>query len=212
MGIMDYLKGMGMLSVSYLPSSMKISLYRLLGARIGDDVVFDIGSYILPKGKRFSSIDLGDRCLIEKNVVVVGASNFRMGRESLIARDTRILGDHSFILGDKSNIGYGNFIDLNEDVIIGREVSVASYSLLITHSLHKTDKFEISSKAPIRIQDGAWLGAGSRILAGVTIGENSAVGAGAVVVKDVPPEEVHAGVPATKIKDTFQISQIRYKT
>ena len=55
--------------------------------------------------------------------------------------------------------------------------------------------------APIRIKRGAFIGAGSFILKGVTIGEKSVIGAGAVVTKDVPNGEIWAGNPAKKIGD-----------
>lgn len=48
----------------------------------------------------------------------------------------------------------------------------------------------------IRIGDGCWIGAGSRILGGVTIGEGVVVAAGSVVTRDVPPHTLVAGVPA----------------
>lgn len=48
----------------------------------------------------------------------------------------------------------------------------------------------------IAIQNDAWIGAGTIILPGVTVGECSVVGAGSVVTKDVPPYTVVAGNPA----------------
>lgn len=53
----------------------------------------------------------------------------------------------------------------------------------------------------VKIKDDVWIGAGAIILSGVTIGECSVIGAGAVVTKDVEPYTVVAGVPARKIKD-----------
>ena len=53
----------------------------------------------------------------------------------------------------------------------------------------------------VKIKDDVWIGAGVIILSGVTIGECSVIGAGAVVTKDVEPYTVVAGVPARKIKD-----------
>ena len=54
---------------------------------------------------------------------------------------------------------------------------------------------------PIHIKKGAWVGAGSIILQGITIGEFSVVAAGAVVTKDGPPYTVVAGVPAKVVKN-----------
>ncbi len=50
----------------------------------------------------------------------------------------------------------------------------------------------------MRIEDGAWLGAGAIVLPGVTIGRDAIVGAGAVVTRDVPPGETVVGVPAAR--------------
>ena len=56
---------------------------------------------------------------------------------------------------------------------------------------------------PTVIGDDAWVGAGCVIMAGVTIGTGAIVAAGAVVTKDIPPYEIHGGVPAKKIRDRF---------
>lgn len=53
---------------------------------------------------------------------------------------------------------------------------------------------------PIHIGRGAWIGAGSTILPGVTVGEYAIVGAGSVVTKDVPAYAVAVGSPAKVIK------------
>jgi len=48
----------------------------------------------------------------------------------------------------------------------------------------------------VTIGDGAWMGAGAKILDGVTVGAHAVVGAGAVVRSDVPPYSVAVGIPA----------------
>ena len=53
---------------------------------------------------------------------------------------------------------------------------------------------------PIVIKDGAWIGAGAIILAGVTIGKFAIVGAASVVTHDVGDYEVAVGSPARVIK------------
>lgn len=53
---------------------------------------------------------------------------------------------------------------------------------------------------PIVIEDDVWLGGGAIVLAGVTVGADSVVGAGAVVTRDVPPGVVVVGNPARALK------------
>ena len=52
----------------------------------------------------------------------------------------------------------------------------------------------------ITIEDDCWIGAGSTILAGVTVAHDSVVAAGSVVTKDVPPLSIVGGVPAEVIR------------
>ena len=54
---------------------------------------------------------------------------------------------------------------------------------------------------PVRIADGAWIGAAAIILKGVEIGEGSIVGAGSVVTKNVSANKVVAGNPARLIRE-----------
>lgn len=57
-----------------------------------------------------------------------------------------------------------------------------------------------------------WIGAGSIIMAGVTIGDGSIIAAGSVVVKDVPPYVIYGGNPARLIKRRFEEdTEIAYK-
>jgi maltose O-acetyltransferase len=53
---------------------------------------------------------------------------------------------------------------------------------------------------PITIDDGAWIGGGSIVLPGITIGKNSTIGAGSVVTRDIPANVVAAGNPCRVIR------------
>jgi serine acetyltransferase len=53
------------------------------------------------------------------------------------------------------------------------------------------------------IESDVWVGCGATIMTGVRIGRGSIIAAGSVVVKDVPPYEIHGGSPARKIRDRF---------
>jgi maltose O-acetyltransferase len=88
-------------------------------------------------------------------------------------------------------------ITIGDDVQIGPNVQL----LTPTHPVAagpRRDKWEAAK--PIVIGDNVWLGGGVIVLPGVTIGENTVVGAGAVVVHDLPPNVVAVGNPARIVK------------
>ena len=65
------------------------------------------------------------------------------------------------------------------------------------------EQYEATSKGDIVLDDDVWIGANATILSGVHIGQGAIVGAGAVVVSDVPPYAIVGGVPAKVIKYRF---------
>ena len=84
---------------------------------------------------------------------------------------------------------------IEDNVLIGPGVKILSEG----HPLHPEDR-QTLVPGKIHIKQNAWIGAGSIILPGVTIGENAVVAAGAVVTRDVPASTAAAGVPAKTIK------------
>jgi acetyltransferase-like isoleucine patch superfamily enzyme len=64
-------------------------------------------------------------------------------------------------------------------------------------------------KETVNVEDDVWIGFGSIILSGVTIGRGAIVGAGSIVTKDIPPYQIFAGSPAKKIGVRFDQSQIK---
>ena len=79
--------------------------------------------------------------------------------------------------------------------MIGHNVVLAT----INHDLEPEHRADLWLK-PIHIGKNVWIGANATILAGVSIGENAVVAAGAVVTKDVQDGVVVGGVPAKIIK------------
>jgi maltose O-acetyltransferase len=88
-------------------------------------------------------------------------------------------------------------IDLGEDVQVGPNVQFLTPTHPIDPALRLT-KWEAAE--PIVVGDNVWLGGGVIILPGVTIGENTVVGAGAVVTKDLPANVVAVGNPARVLR------------
>lgn len=68
--------------------------------------------------------------------------------------------------------------------------------------IRKDRNKDIKSKKclPVVLEDNCFVGAGSIVLKGVTIGENAIVGAGSVVTKSIPANEIWAGNPATFVR------------
>ena len=88
-------------------------------------------------------------------------------------------------------------ISIGDDVQIGPNVQL----LTATHPLDsEARRAKIEASEPITIADNVWLGGGVIVCPGVTIGENTVVGAGAVVVKDLPANIVAVGNPARAIR------------
>jgi acetyltransferase-like isoleucine patch superfamily enzyme len=67
------------------------------------------------------------------------------------------------------------------------------------HDLYNRGQF-VGQSSPVRIGNNVWIGDSTIVCKGVTIGDNSIIGAGAVVVKDVPPNVIAAGNPAGVLK------------
>ena len=106
-------------------------------------------------------------------------------------------------IGARTFVNYGLMaldvarIEIGDDVQFGPNVQ------LLTPT-HPTDaelrRAKWEAALPITIEDNAWLGGGSIVLPGMTIGENAIVGAGAVVTKDIPPNTLVVGNPARVIR------------
>ena len=107
-------------------------------------------------------------------------------------------------LGARSFINYGAIVLDCAAVTIGAEVWIATGVQLLT-ATHPLDagprRAGWESAAPITIEDGAWLGAGVIVCPGVTIGENTVVGAGSIVTRDIPAGVLAVGNPARVVRE-----------
>ncbi len=87
-------------------------------------------------------------------------------------------------------------VDIGDRVMIGPNVSLITDG----HAMPPSQRRAWIEARPIVIGANVWIAAGATIVGGVTVGENSVVGAGAVVTRDVPPNRFVAGVPARVVR------------
>jgi acetyltransferase-like isoleucine patch superfamily enzyme len=103
-------------------------------------------------------------------------------------------------VGDNVFMNGGTFIDSKGGVTIGNSVGIAEYVRILTHT-HSESNHAERTYGRVIIGDYAKIYAGAMIFYGIRIGEQAIVAAGAVVTKDVPANQVVAGIPAEILRD-----------
>lgn len=109
-------------------------------------------------------------------------------------------------IGEDTFIGHQVLISGSETakISIGSHVDIAP-RVVILSGTHKIDMQGAHSAGegkgePVWIQDGVWVGGNSTITPGVTVGRKSIIGAGSVIVSDIPPFCIAVGNPCRPIK------------
>ena len=127
-----------------------------------------------------------------------------------LGRGSEILPRFQCDYGANISVGAGCFINYDAilldcaSIAIGDHVQIGPRVQLVT-ALHPVDDHESrragwESAAPIVIAENAWLCAGVIVCPGVTIGENSVIGAGSVVVRDIPAGVLAVGSPCRVLR------------
>ena len=147
-------------------------------------------------------------------------NNIKLGKDVKIFDFVNLYGCS---IDDYSKVG--PFVEIQKNASVGKHCKISSHTF-ICEGVHIEDNVFIghnvtfiNDKYPratnvdgsmqtesdwkvvkTYIKKGASIGSSSTILCGITVGENSIVGAGSVVTKDVPPNTIVAGVPARPLK------------
>lgn len=128
---------------------------------------------------------MGDQAAIRENCVI--GDSVSIGRQVSVEENVRI--------GSRVKIQTGSYItgdtNIEDDVFIGPMVVTAN-------DLYMNIWKDKSYNAPT-FKKGCAIGAGSKILPGVTIGEKAVIGMGSVVIRDVPAGRIYVGNPAHDI-------------
>ena len=182
--------------------ALRKALYPSLLGACGRNVIFGQNVVLRHPHKIHigSNVVVDDNCLIDAK----GDSNrgIRIGDGVFVGRNTILSCKNGDIdLADGANLGFNCEVFSASRVTIGARVLMAAYTYVIggDHDFSDTAKpvlDQARSSAGVTIGEGAWMGAGAKILDGVTIGPHAVVGAGAVVKDDVPSYAVAVGIPA----------------
>ena len=143
--------------------------------------------------------------ILGENITIMSGKRY-----NIIGNDFRVvlrtIQNGSILIGNNVGLSNSTFVSANsivieDDVMIGGNCQIFDTDF---HPIAFKDRIEHDSDGgdtkPVLIKQGAFIGANVLILKGVTIGSHSVIGAGSVVTKDVPDDEVWCGNPARFIK------------
>jgi len=126
----------------------------------------------------------------------VGHWLWQQGRHSLaLFLQSRMAQKFAIDIHPAAILGHGILLDHGSGLVVGETAVVGNrVSILQSVTLGGTGKVD-GDRHP-KIGDGVLISAGAKILGNIRVGEGAKVGAGSVVLKDVPPHTTVAGVPA----------------
>ncbi len=173
-----------------------------------------------PRGKEAGALEtqIGDRATIRSHTVIYAGNhigqNFQTGHGVLIREENEIgddvsIGSHSMV---EHHVVIGNGVRLHSNVFVP-EFSVLEDecwlgpNVVVTNARYPRSRHVKEQLGGATIKRRAKIGANATLLPGVTIGENALVGAGAVVVADVPDNAVVVGNPARILKSITDIEE-----
>ena len=169
--------------------------YSINADRIGPDVPFTHWRLHFRKSmiklckKKFKKFS--DSSEIRPGAYVVGCSIIEIGNRVIIRPACMLYGESASL---------STSISIEDDVMLGAGVHIYINN-------HKFDRLDIPfidqgyyPDEAVTIKKGSWIGANVILLPGVTIGENTVIGAGSVVTKSIPSNVVAAGNPARILK------------
>ena len=156
---------------------------------------------------RMKGIKIGKNCRIYQGVRLSGnieiGDDVRIGSYSYISTysDGQVIIKNDVLIGSCSYIGSGH-----ASVSIGNHCIFAA-GVFISDSTHDISDVNVLTKhapvisKPTEIQDNVWLGFEAQVLAGVTVGQGSVIGAKSLVTKNIHPFSVAVGIPARFVRD-----------
>jgi acetyltransferase-like isoleucine patch superfamily enzyme len=136
---------------------------------------------------------------------LMGWLGVHIPNSSYLAAGT-IIGSDKIVIGEHVGVNIQCHLDgaaaviLEDNVRMGSRVTVLTGTHDIEPEVLRRDLSKKTISKPVRIGRGSWICSNVTILPGVNIGEGCVVAAGSVVVKDLPPNGLYAGVAARLVR------------
>lgn len=149
----------------------------------------------------------------EKRIKLMGEMFGSIGKNSWIEPPIYFAYGSNIFIGDNF---YANFnftivddytVTIGDNVFIAPNVTISVTGHPVHHELRNTGEMY---SFPVTIGNNVWVGSNVVINPGVKIGDNSVIGAGSVVTKNIPPNVVAAGVPCKVIREITDRDKIYY--
>lgn len=163
---------------------------------IGNEVIINVSERLFVDDRSM----IGDYFEIEGRRIEIG-KEFWSGRYCGIGGGSCFEKLSSLKIGHQCHLGDYAFINTARPVIIGDEVGLGQFSRVYTHGAYQSflNGFPVEFGS-VTLEDRVWC-PNATIMPNVTIGHDTVVGAGAVVVKSLPPKCLAVGVPAKVVKE-----------
>jgi acetyltransferase-like isoleucine patch superfamily enzyme len=180
-------------------SSLRFSCYRAL--QHGRD---HLAAWFFSFIWRSSLGAVGEGTTISPKVTFMKPRQISFGKKCKVSSDVRFLTDTEdgrLVIGDNCVVGVQVLIDFSGGIEVGAGTEFSEQVIVYTHD-HAHHDFSIIAAKPLSIGSHVRFGARSIVLPSVgEIGDNSIIGAGAVVTKPVPPRVLVVGNPARIVRE-----------
>ncbi|HEY8309015.1 MAG TPA: acyltransferase [Gemmatimonadaceae bacterium] len=157
------------------------------------------------------NVDLGVRLrrILAKRIFKSCGENFKA------FQNVEVSFGYNLEVGDDVVVHRNVLLDDRGGLVLGDRVSISDYANIYSHTHSIVDQRDVTD-ATTRIDNDVRITYHATVLAGVHVGENGMVGAGAIATKDVRPYHVHVGIPAKSIRvkpnappEVFHLTTIR---
>jgi acetyltransferase-like isoleucine patch superfamily enzyme len=196
---------------SWVPGALGLflrsKLFPLVLGRVGRNVVFGVNVTI----RHPHRITIGDNVVIDDGCCLdaKGTDNrgIAIGNGVFVGRNTILsCKNGDIVIDDRANIGFNCEVFSASRVRVGKSVLMAAYTYLVGGD-HLYDRIDVPvleqgrTARGIEVDDNVWLGTHVVVTDGSKVGRDAIVGAGAVVVGEIPEFAIAAGIPAKVMRD-----------